>query len=228
MRVKGIFAMIGLLTMLTVASTSNADITATLGPGNVGITSFNYSLGEVTFEGIGTFTSIRLYETYGNNGYGIVQINGLSTGQDYVVQKFITNSTGTNWTSFSNELLDPGVDADDVATPSWVPIGYSRSTENDGLSFAQGTSIPRSSSFFGSFTVDEFGGIDYIDFINGTVPATYLDTMLFGLRDNNAGANEPFLLAEKPNGRTTAAPEPATMLLMGLGLLGLAGLRRRK
>jgi hypothetical protein len=34
MRVRGFFVMIGLLTMLTVASPSSADITATLGPGN--------------------------------------------------------------------------------------------------------------------------------------------------------------------------------------------------
>jgi hypothetical protein len=124
-------------------------------------------------------------------------------------------------------LLDPGVDAGDVATPSWVPAGFSRSNDNDGLSFAQGTAIPRASNFFASFAANELGGIDYIDFYNGTL-TTIEDTMSFGLRDNTASANEPFLLAEKPNGRTTAAPEPATMLLMGIGLLGLAGLRRRK
>ena len=155
MRVRGFFVMIGLLTMLTVASPSSAEITATLGSGNVGITSFNFSLGAVNVDGLGQLISIRLYETYGNNGYGIVQINGLVTGQNYVVQKYITNSTGTNWTSFSNELLDPGVDAGDVAIPSWVPAGYSRSTESDGLSFAQGSPIPRASNFFESFTASE-------------------------------------------------------------------------
>ena len=227
MRVKGFFLMVGLLIMLTVASTSNADITAILGPGNEGITTFSFNLQTVNVDGLGNLTSIRLFETYTNNGYGLVQINGLVSGQNYVVQKFITNATGTEWTSFSNELLDPGVDAGDVATPSWVPAGFSRSNDSDGLSFAQGTAIPRASNFFASYVANELGGIDYIDFYNGTLTTTQ-DTMSFGLRDNTASANEPFLLAEKPNGRTTAAPEPATMLLMGLGLLGLAGLRRRK
>lgn len=230
MRGMGVKFLVSVVLILTTASLSSAQVTVGLGPGNEGITSFNYSiqaLGNV--EGVGTNVyRINLYETYTNNGYGIVQINGLTQGQNYIVMKYLYNYTGTTWTSFSNELLDPGVDANDVAIPSWVPSGYSRSTDADGLSFAQGTTaITRTSNFFNSYVANELGGIDYIDFYNGSVPNAAADVMIFGLRDNSTSANEPFLLAEKPNGRTTTAtPEPVTMLLLGFGIAGLAGVRR--
>ena len=96
----------------------------------------------------------------------------------------------------------------------------------DGLSFAQGSHIPRVSSSFAGVFSDELATRDFIEFYNGLVSgAGGYDEQSLGLRTTLL-QNEPFLLAQRPN-EHSVVPEPGTLMLIGSGLFGL-GLARRK
>jgi len=203
--------------VLALAFSSANAVTVGLHSANSGIGSINWSV---------SGSDIYIWENWTASGAGILQINDLDVM--YTVHKYITNNTGTDWDRFAMELLDPvGNDNDDldIATEAWVPAGYSHSNDYDGLSFAQGSGIPRTSQHFSSRVDDELGGRDYMDFFDGLVSgAGGTDIVSFGLNDNQPQNNQPFLLAQRPNEVTGGPeiPEPATMVLFGLGLAGVA------
>jgi hypothetical protein len=200
---------------------SASAISISLSPYNVGIGAFAYSV---------TGYQIDLYEKWENLGHGFVEMSGLELFADYTVTKHIYNYTGVNWDRFSNELLDPDDgfgDAGDAPKEAWVPGRYTHSSENDGLSFAQGSGIPRTSLNFSVAFVDEFAGRDLVEFGQGFVSGLGgYEEESFGLRDNGAPNNDPFLLAQRPN--ELVIPEPGTLMLLGSGLFSLGLLRRRK
>lgn len=210
-------------TAIALPTAANAAINITQHPGTtLGAFSFSVNLGTNT---------ITINETWTNTGNVFLAFTGLTSGVDYTIVKRITNSSGSTWTSIANELLDPGVDAGDPSPqPGFVPIGWSTSNDNDGLSFAQGSNLPRSSSIFPTVTVDELSDArDFIDFSGASVASgAALFTLTYGLRDT--GNNEPFLLSQRVNvlSITPRVPEPATwgMMLVGFGVVGGA-LRRR-
>jgi hypothetical protein len=201
--------------------------TVSLSPNNAGIGSINVSVVD---------TTITIEEFWTSAAPGFLQISGLEDGVDYTVHKIIHNNSGIAWTRLANELLDPAGQPNDsldvLPYPAFVPAGFTTSNDADGLSFAQGAPIPRSSTVFASVFADEDTDVrDFLDFFNGTLANGAVDDfMSFGLRDFQPENNEPFLLAQRPNASSRTSepvPEPTAFLLLASGLAGVVFIWRR-
>ena len=136
------------------------------------------------------------------------------------ITKIITNGTGSDWTNFDNELKVPN--------PTGAP-GFVSSNNFDNTSFDQGNPnrVIDSNAFAGLF-VDELQARDFIQFNDGTVLGGNGDTQTFPVRSNSIRTVQLVQTPNFQNPNGSPIPEPASMLLFGLGGLGAGFIRRRK
>ena len=218
-----------LATVAAVAGPSQAYTVDLYDNGTSGIDPATFNPPEIVY----STASININATWTSSAPSFLIINDEGNMSSWQVTLNFTNATGVDWSSFAFELLDPAGNNNDAlydaaVQPGFIPAGYSSSNDNDGLSFAQGSSyVIRSSDVFAMIDADELNTRDFLDYTDGVSVAGTTGQIMFGLRDYSA--NIPFLLAMRPNELSVdpaPAPLPSTVLLLGAGLIGLAGAKR--
>jgi hypothetical protein len=158
--------------------------------------------------------------------------NAFVIPNDYPIPPWISNGPNSNWiaprssylhnlasgtyvyrTNFDLTGLDP---LTAILTGSWMTDNNGLDILINGISTGFTTSFTQFQEGFASFSITSgfVGGLNSLDFVvfNGDSEANPT-----GLRVEVSGA-----------ANSVSVPEPMTMLLLGFGLIGLAGMRKRR
>ena len=160
----------------------------------------------------------------------LISVSGLAANTNYLIEALVHGSTSA-WNTLRAEVLDPLDDDDGLDMAPYhagVPDGFSTSNTRDGFSFAQSSSLERSAVFAGgsaSVSADEDSNGADVLFFGGVAGASDALRVRFGLRDYDG--DRTFLVRLSAED-ALATPEPASMILIGTGLAGLAAFRRRR
>lgn len=160
-----------------------------------------------------------------------ISVTGLTGQSNYLVELLVFGASSA-WNTLRLEVLDPLADGDDgldiVPYHEMVPGGFSTSHDSDGFSFAQDAGLERSAAFAGgsaTVSADERTNKGDVLTFTGVAGAAGELRVKFGLRDYAGGRD---FLVHFSAEDSLATPEPASMLLIGTGLAGLAAMRRRR
>jgi len=210
MRKRLLFFSLALLSALLCAGSALAlDVSIVdNGGNNVTIDSVSSGSGGNWYVGI-----TEEYQSVNSVWTGYTQQAGASYAGNVYIEKAVTNNSGLLWRDFHMKLWV----IDNAG--KWVP-----SPNNDGLYFQGITSSgPFSQTWYDPNAVDELWLWD------GTwnVGETYTLAFSVGGWGWSGNSVPQFRLEQWPTDTGgPSIPEPATMLLLGLGLVGLAGARK--